>query len=324
MLIFIYGDDSFRVQEKVLTMKNAFAEKFDQSGMNLDIFPEEGKIKLEMGNILQSVCSFPFLGTKRMVIVRDLIANTKTPEVKDWEQGLVRAPESTIVILWETLEPKALEKKPLFKALSEHSEVHLYPLPELIGRELDDWVVKRIGGHGGKIEQRALRTLVERVGADLWQMNAEIEKLVSYANGSEISVETVEGLVQASFEGQIFALVDAVSKKQTKEALRLLSEERWSGANDFYLLSMLARQVRLLIGARYCLDKNSGISKQGLAEELGVHPFVASKMLVQARAFSFEQLKEVHDLVFKFDGMMKTGRIGADLAVDLIAVDLMK
>ncbi len=324
MLIFIYGDDTFRVQEKVMTMKNAFAEKFDPSGMNLDVFPEDGKTKLEMGMILQSACSFPFLGKKRMVIVKELVASTKTAEVKDWEQGLVRAPESTIVILWETLEPKALEKKPLFKALSQHSEVHLYPLPELVGNELVQWAQKRIAGLGGSVDQNALRVLVERVGADLWQMSAEIAKLVAYAGKSPITSEMVEQLVSASFEGQIFALVDAVSKKKTHEALKLLREERWSGANDFYLLSMLARQVRLLLGARALLDENPRAMKEELASELGVHPFVASKVLQQAQAFTFQNLKETYDLLFRYDGMMKTGRIDAELAVDLVAVDLMK
>jgi DNA polymerase III subunit delta len=324
MLIFIYGDDTFRVQEKVMTMKKAFAEKFDANGMNLDIFPEDGKTKLEIGNILQSACSFPFLGEKRMVIVKELIASTKSADVKDWEQGLVRAPESTIVILWETLEPKALEKKPLFKVLSEHSEVHFYPLPELIGNELILWAQKRVNNLGGSIDQSALQVLVGRVGSDLWQMSAEIEKLVSYASKSPIDSKMVEELVCASFEGQIFALVDAVSKKNIKDALKLLREERWSGANDFYLLSMLARQVRLLLGARSYLDMNPGAIKGELASELGVHPFVASKILVQAKGFTFENLKDTYNLLFRYDGMMKTGRIDADLAVDLVAVDLMK
>ena len=35
MLIIVYGDDSFRVQEKVKTLTEAFRKKFDPSGMNL-------------------------------------------------------------------------------------------------------------------------------------------------------------------------------------------------------------------------------------------------------------------------------------------------
>lgn len=320
MLIFIYGDDTFRVQEKVSQMRKAFSEKYDQSGMNLDVFPEEGKAKLEVGKVLQSVCSFPFLGEKRMVIVKDLISSVQKGDVKTWEEGLLRSPDTTIVILAETMEPKSLEKKPLYKKLREHSEVHFYPFQELKGQELVNWAGQRVGACGGSIEFDALQSLIERVGADLWQMSAEIEKLVSYAGDGAITKEMVDELVHASFEGQIFALVDAVSKKQSKVALRLLREERWSGANDFYLVSMLSRQVRLLLGARSVLDQNPHANKQDVADATGVHPFVAMKALAQAKSFTLDQLIGVHDLLFRFDHMIKTGQINADLAVDLTAV----
>ena len=324
MLIFIYGDDTFRVQERVRQMREAFVEKFDKSGMNLDVFPAEGKTKIEVGQVLQSVCSFPFLGEKRMVIIQDLIGAVKKGDLSIWEDGLLRAPESSIVILSETADPKSLEKKPLYKALKKHSEVHFYPFEELKGQALVKWVHARVRQHGGDIDINALRILVERVGADLWQMNSEIEKLVSFAGNNVVTQDMVEDMVCASFEGQIFTLVDAISKRRPQEALKLLREERWSGANDFYLMSMLARQVRLLLGARSVLDDNPRATKQEMADELGVHPFVASKAMMQCQSFTIGQLSGAHDLLFKFDYMMKTGQITADLAVDIATVELIR
>jgi len=101
-----------------------------------------------------------------------------------------------------------------------------------------------------------------------------------------------------------------------------LQEERWSGANDHYLLTMLGRQVRILLGARALLDENPQASKQELADTLKIHSFVAQKALTQARGFSLEHLKAVHDLLFEFDVQMKRGGIQADLAVDLMTVKL--
>jgi len=330
MLIFVYGDDTFRVAEKVRQIKDAFIAKFDPSGFNTDAFPQEGT-KLECGPVLQSACSFPFLGEKRMVIVRDLVSTVKADAVKTWLEGFGRIPESTIVIFWETEEPKKLEKKTLFKKLiaastgsaSKQGNVHFYPFPELQGRELNEWIRMRVKHVGGTISRSAVDILAARVGSDLWQMHGEIGKLVGFADGTEITVEMVENLVRASFEGQIFALIDAVSRKQTATALRMLREERSSGANDFYLMTMLARQVRVLIGARSLLDENPYASKQGLADAMGVHPFVAQKALAQAKGFRLEDLMHAHDLLFEFDRGMKSGRIDADMAVDLVTVDLM-
>lgn len=324
MLIFIYGEDSFRVQEKVKEMKDAFAKKFDPTGLNTQAFPPEGSDKLDTSEILQAACSFPFMSERRLVIIRDLIANIKKDEQAVWVDGLTRIPESSIVIIWDTLDPKALEKKPLFKELKKFSEVHFYPFPELKGPELQRWASARIASQGGKIESPALRTLVERVGSDLWQMSSEIAKLVALADGQPINQALVENNVSASFEGEIFALIDAVANKRGVDALHRLQKERWSGANDFYLISMLARQVRVLLAARSILDENPQATKQDLADAMGIHPFVAQKAMQQARSFTFDDLKRTHNLLFEYDWKMKSGLIEAGLAVDLITTDLLR
>ncbi len=320
----IYGDDNFRVYEKVKQMKDAFKAKFDPTGMNTGIFPPPGTEKLDQGQILQAACSYPFLGDKRMVIVSGLIGSQKKETHKIWIEGFGRIPESTIVVLQENSTAASIEKKPLFKEIAKLSEVHAYPFPELQGAVLSQWVSSRIKEKGGSIQHNALRLLIERVGTDLWQMSHEINKLVVHADGDQITDEMIKDLVHASFEGQIFALMDAISKKQTKNAVQLLEEERFSGANDHYLLTMLSRQVRILIGARFVLDKNPSATKQQVADATGVHPFVAQKAIQQARGFSFDQLKKAHDLLFEYDRGLKTGKIDAELAVDLVADQLLK
>lgn len=320
MLIFVYGEDTFRVQEKVKQLKSAFREKFDPTGLNLAEFTADKK--LAIGGVLGAVHASPFLGQKRMAIIRDLIDSTKKEDLDAWVEGLRKTPESTIVVFWESTESKVLEKKPLYQELAEFAEVHRYVFPQLQGTQLSQWVQTRVKERGGKIEATALHALVERVGGDLWQMDNEIGKLVAYADDQPISVAMIDELVHTSFDGKIFQLIDAVSQRRPADAIGLLQEERWSGANDHYLLTMLGRQVRILLGARAILDENPRATSQELAGTLDIHPFVAQKALAQARGFTLEHLKAVHDLLFEFDIAMKTGGIEADLAVDLTTVKL--
>ena len=70
------------------------------------------------------------------------------------------------------------------------------------------------------------------------------------------------------------------------------------------------------------LDENPRATKEEFANTLDIHPFVAQKALAQARGFSLEHLKAVHELLFEFDVQMKSGGIDADLAVDLTTVKL--
>lgn len=324
MFIFIYGDDTFRVHEKVEQMKTAFGQKFDPTGLNTSVFPNENKPKLAPGDIFQSVRAFPFLGKKRLVVIGNLISETTKATMQIWTQGFLQTPQSTIVIFWETLEPKIFEKKPLFLALKDASEVHAYPFPELQGSALSRFVQERITARGGKINPKALQNLIVRVGSDLWKMDQEISKLVAYANQTEISSESVEMLVHANFEGKIFELMDALSSRRCEQAIKLLKEERQSGTNDHYLLSMLGRQIRILLQIKSALLENPRLSKQELATSLSIHPFVAQKAMQQVKGFTLEKLRTVHDLLFDFDEQLKIGHINADMAVDLASVKMMK
>ena len=324
MLILVYGEDSFRVTEKVRQLKDAFRKKYDPTGYNTVDFPSDDSNKLEVSDVLQSMCSFPFLGSRRMVLVNGLFSFLKKPDEKIWLDGFGRMPESSIVILWEAIETKVVEKKTWVKELSKTAEVYTYPFPVLSGIALTAWISDRVKTLGGLIEPTALLAIIERVGSDLWQMSHEIEKLTAFSHGKVITKEMVDELVHATFEGKIFELMDAISKKQTSRAIRLLEEERSSGSDDHYLLTMLGRQVRILLGARALLDQDLRVTKQTVAEELDVHPFVAQKSLEQARLFSFDDLKKAHDLLFEYDLKIKTGRISADLATDLVTDHLLK
>lgn len=319
MLIFVYGDDSFRVQEKARELQTAFQKKFDPTGLNFASFGADAK----PGEVLQAVQSLPFMSQKRMVVIRDLVASTKKDGEETWA-ALAKTPESSIVVLWETADAKTVEKKPLYATLKAGADVHAYPFPILEGAALSKWASDRVRARGGQIASDALNELCDRVGGDLWQMDNEIGKLVAYASGRAIVHADVDELVRATFEGEIFALVDAVSRKQGAQAVKLLQQERWSGASDFQIFGMLARQVRILLGARALLDADPRASSQELANDMNVHPFVAQKALDQARKFTFADLRAVHDMLFAYDAGMKSGYLDAELAVDLVTTALVR
>lgn len=324
MLILVHGEDSFRVSEKVRQLREAFRQKFDPTGINTASFPLDDSNKLEVSEVLQSACSFPFLGSKRMVIVRGLFSFLKKSDEKIWLDGFERMPESSIVILWEAIDSQTVEKKSWIKELSKKAEVHSYPFPVLSGVALLKWISERVLAFGGKIDQDATRELARRVGNDLWQISHEIEKLIAFSRGQIINKQNVENLVRENFEEKIFELMDAISKKQKSHAIRLLQEERWAGSDDHYLLTMLGRQIRILIGARALLDENPRATKQDATSVLKIHPYVAQKALEQARVFSFDDLRTAHELLFENDLKIKTGRVSADLAMDLLTDHLMR
>lgn len=319
MILCVYGD-AFRVRERVQELRDAFRAKHDPSGLNFTQFPTDGQ-KVNASETLQSALASPFLGTRRLVIVRDVVAGAKKEAEKSWA-GVERVPESTVLLFVDATDPAAVEKSALFKMLKDLG-AKLEPLPSPIGAELVKWIIRRAATLSVGISADAAQELALRTAGDLWQADAELGKLSAFAGAVTITSAMVAEMVRPAFDGQMFALMDAVSQKRTREALRMLEEERQAGSADFYLLSMLQRQIRLLFSARLLLDDDPRATSPQAADVLGAAPFVAGKVLSQARGFSSETLREARALTYAFDVGVKSGRIDAALAVDLLFAKLL-
>lgn len=315
MIIFIYGDDALRVKERAEDMKLKFAEKFDPTGMNVDEFVMREHIDVERGVVIAAVQASPFLSEKRMVIVRGLVANLKKAEAKSWLEGFSRVPGSTILIFADAIAPSALEKSELFKTLKETPDAHAYPLPQLVGSELTAWAAGRAQMHGVKISSSLLQNVLAKTGGDSWRIDAELQKLSAYANNETVTQQMIDLLVRAEAQEDIFAFLDALSSGKPAAALKKLSDERLAGTDDFQLFGMLLRQIRLLLQVRSMIDSAPGVTKQEVAQVLGMHPFVAQKMLSEVRSWSTTRLERIHELAAKLDKAMKSG-LAPELSVD--------
>jgi DNA polymerase-3 subunit delta len=325
MIIFLYGEDTFRSIEKMRVMRDAFKAKFDSAGMNLLEIDFAKKMKLGrggsvLGEVMQAVQSPPFLSEKRMVVLKGLLEEKKKKaDAEPWIAPFENVPESTIVIVHSGLKEAAAKRHSFVKAFDGKEGVHTYSFDLMKGAELSRWVEDSVRALGGGIDANGVRLLVEASGGSLWMLRGEIDKLVSYAHGEVITGEMVQFMGCRRSDDVIFPLMDAISQGRSGSVLRLLAEQRRFGAHDIYLLTMLARQIRLLLAARAFLD---GGSVGDFSKESGVHGFVAKKVLGQARGIASEDVSRWHDCVYAFDLKAKTGGIAPDVAVDLLVADM--
>jgi len=328
MIIFIYGDDGPRLKTKLLQLTTQFTTKFDTTGLNLASFynspPAMGELvgALTYPDVLQAVMSSPFLSEKRMVIVHNLMDGLKKDDAIMWADGLAKTPSSTILVLVDNLDPTKVEKHELFKRLKDGAEVHTYAEVKREGAALYSWLIDEAKKQGAQLSLSVATDLATRVGDDAWQLQNELAKVVAYANGAAITTTMLDLLVQSSSESNIFAFVDAISQRDAKNALRLLATERAAGSVDFYLLTMLARQIRILLQICVLLADEPGAAAD-VAKRLSLHPFVAGKATSQAKRFTLLQLLNLHQLLVKLDHDAKTGGLDAGLAVDRLVAEML-
>jgi DNA polymerase-3 subunit delta len=86
------------------------------------------------------------------------------------------------------------------------------------------------------------------------------------------------------------------------------------------IFGMVVRQFRLLLMARETLDH--GGQKNEIMRNLKVPPFVADKLVGQARHFSLVDLEVVYHRLLEIDEAMKTSQMPGELALETLVADL--
>ena len=323
MLLMIYGDDEFSVKEKARDFVSKFVAKYDPSCLNVDEFVFRKKDDVDISDVSEAIGSSPFLSTKRMVRIDGIFSCVTTkPEAEPWVKLFENIPESTVVILVDAISPVKLEKIELGKRLTVADGVLKYPFPLLSGADLRAWVIERAKVRGATFVPAVADYLIVMVGNDTWRLDSEIAKLSAYAGESPVTNEMIGKLTVREYKDDMFAFVDAMSTGKPAYAIKKLDEERLAGAEDFPIFGMLTRQIRLLLQVKVLCEDQPSVTKQIVSERLGIHPFVAQKLLAEASRRSLSSLESVHSQAVLLDLAMKRG-LDAGVAVDRLVIEML-
>jgi DNA polymerase-3 subunit delta len=278
---------------------------------------------------LQHACdTIPFFADRRLIIVQGLLIHLRksapADQRKTWLQALVeylpRMPETARLVF---VEPETMPSRHPLRSLAARNEKLGYDrefhLPQ--GRELVQWVGRRVQERGGSITPGATAQLAAFISDNLRLMAQEIEKLLAYVDRARpITKEDIQLLVSDVREANIFDMVDALGQRDRQTASRLLHQRLDGGDHPLALQAMMARQIRILIQVKEL--RQEGLDRTAIATQLGLHPFVVRKALAQERNFSMTQLESIHRQLLDTDVAIKTGQTDPVLALDVLIAGL--
>lgn len=333
MIYIFHGEDDFTRAEAVKALR---ADMGDPQFAELNTTTLDGKV-VSFGELRHHADAIPFLTDKRLVIVEGILARLDPRRKSDDEEGGEEEQESNPDLKQQLLDylPNVpptthlvfLENKKLHANNAvlkqadkdkKNARVKLFGAPD--AKELPDWVIDHTEKKGGKIDFSAANDLAIFIGADLRALDSDIEKLIVYRGGETIRREDVRLMVAPAQEQSIFEMVDAMGQRRMQRALELLHEQLRHNANEFYLLSMVTRQYRLMLQVRDLMQR--GMNVDAIQKQLGLHPFVTKKIAEQARNYSVEQLENIMHKLLQVDVDLKTSKLEPTLALDLLVVDL--
>ncbi len=320
MVYLYYGEDLVACEEALaLLLREAVpAELHDLAVTRL-----EGQ-DLSLGTLLEHCQALPFLSPKRVVIVEGL-ADWLTKKGQAEESGLLdklrdylpRMAESTLLIFRERGALAA--KHPLITLVEQVGEAHEFPAPR--PRELSQWINRHVQRQDAEITVAAADLLAATVGRDPAVLRHEIDKLVTYVGPQgRIDERLVAELASEARLSDIFALVDAIGQQRQARAMVELQRLLQAGHHPLYILAMIVRQFRLLLQVRG-LPAGSRQPEQ-VARAMGIHPFVAEKVVAQSHSFRRGDLEGIYHRLVETDRDIKTGQRDAEVALELAVVDV--
>jgi DNA polymerase III subunit delta len=294
--------------------------------------------KLTLNELKSIGEAVPFLAQKRLIIVKGLLARfepgdkssrarkshlptDRQNEGKAIADCICGFPESTILVLMDTIEPRktSLQNNQLFNCVSPHAEIQSFPL---LGKaRLSQWIQSRVDNRSSSISRQAINILIELIGSDLYTMANEIDKLVVFTMGRMIEEKDVRMVVSAARQEDVFTLVDAIMDRNSALGEKILYKLLQSGAAPSQILVLLARQVQRLI-----IFKELKNQKRPLAEiqgKLGItRGFIWDKISQRAGRYSMDKLKEIYQNLLETDLEIKTGRFEGDLSLNMLIAKL--
>jgi DNA polymerase-3 subunit delta len=266
--------------------------------------------------------AMPFLADRRLVAVKHAAALGEKPALRRrFLDLLTECPRTTALVLIENEALKNIHGKKgglhwleaWGREAGDKALVRLFAVPK--GGRLVDWIVERARELGGEISPRAAAKLAGQVGADLWTLDRELDKLLTYVNFERaIDMEDVQLLAIEEYQEPVFALVDAVGNRDRKAAVfhfhKLLADQDVLG-----VLGMIVRQFRILLLAKEGLEKLGNIG--AVVEKFNLY-WKSAEITRQAKGFSLPELVQIYHRLLEVEEAFKTGEMEADLGIDLL------
>ena len=162
-----------------------------------------------------------------------------------------------------------------------------------------------------------MELFLSKTGDDMEHIRMELDKLISYTLGRDvITSEDVEAVCMVQVTNKIFDMVSAIVNRKTKVAMDLYEDLLTLKEPPMRILFLIARQFNQILQVKELVGQ--GMDKSGIASRLKIQPFIAGKVMIQAKTFTREQIFSYVTLCVDAEEAVKTGRLGDRLAVELL------
>jgi DNA polymerase-3 subunit delta len=283
-----------------------------------------------LNQLKDAVATVPFLATKRLVILTHPTARLK--DKTEQEEFLTylnsEKPTSKLVLVdYEFLTNDRDRKDGKLNWLEKWAStpqqvkrVYIRHHPQPSGALMVKWIQDHVKTMGGQISPQAAVLLANQIGDDTRLATQELTKLLTYVNFTRpVDADDVEHLTPLTARIGDFELANALRDRDQRNAQALLHRSLQED-DPLQILQGIVYQIRVLIVAREILDEHGTIND--IPKSLNIKYYPAKLALESAQRYSIKFLEMIYHRLLELDEAIKTGKMDADLALELLVIEL--
>lgn len=190
--------------------------------------------------------------------------------------------------------------------------------------ELAAWITEHAAQLGLQMERRAAAVLAERLGGMAWESDiergeqtrradSEVRKLAVFARDRAISADDVALLVADTRPASVFAITNAVERREPIAAADALRRALADGQPPLLIMATLQSRISELIVARDLVARR--VSTEQLVRRLGKPARAAERVTQAARRYSGGELEAMLRGLLEADIQIKSNAVDAESAL---------
>lgn len=289
--------------------------KFDGNNMNFEDF-------------MNACETLPFMSDKKVVVVyranflKEKVDTATSKIFSQVEEYIKNPPNHCILITYMLLNDKRDTVQKNKKVMKFDKCAVVVKADKLRGDKLYKKVSDIFNRYEKSIGKIELRYFCDSVENNFNIIEREVEKLVSFAHGREITRKDIDILLPHKSENDVFDLVEHISLKRPDMAIGLMNELLHRGENLMLILSLIEGQFKKLFTIKVSIAK--GKSKEDIAKELRLPPFICEKLIMQSKKFTMEQLRKCMKLCIDAEKTLKSSTIDKKTEMELMIINTVR
>lgn len=303
----LYGEEAYLKRAYLYKLRNALSSPDDT--MNVTFYEGKDTNPLEVIDLAETM---PFLAERRLIIIKNSgFFKNACDSLADY----LKASADTTYFLFS--EEEVDKRSRMFKAVKEYGRPVEMVLQD--DKKLKAWAAAYLKRNGKNVREATLDLLLTKAGSSMDILEMELEKLISYAcDRDEISDQDILAVTTTNITNQIFDMINAIADKKQKKALSLYYDLLTLKEPPMKILFLIARQFNLLLQVKE-MNQHTNDTKL-IGEKTGLHGFIVSKYIAQAKRFSLAALRQAVEECVAQEEAVKTGKMNDIMSVELLIV----